>query len=171
MRLAVCALADLEAEAERRRPAGVVSLLGPGQPLPPLAGDAERLVLRFNDIAEPRPGLVPPDRRMVGELLDFGAAAGDGPLLLHCWMGISRSPAAAFVLACALAEPGAEAGLARALRRASPTATPNRLFVALADEFLRRDGRMARAVEAIGRGCEAAARPFELDLSTARSSG
>ncbi len=41
---------------------------------------------------------------------------------------------------------------ARALRRASPTAYPNRLLVALADEALARDGRMMAAVEDIGRG-------------------
>ncbi len=38
------------------------------------------------------------------------------------------------------------------LRRASPTAYPNRLLVALADEALARDGRMMAAVEDIGRG-------------------
>ena len=40
----------------------------------------------------------------------------------------------------------------KALRRASPTAYPNRLLVTLADEALSRDGRMLAAVEDIGRG-------------------
>ena len=58
------------------------------------------------------------------------------PLLIHCWAGISRSTAAAFITLCALNPDIEELELARALRRASPTAYPNRLLVALADEAL-----------------------------------
>ena len=39
-----------------------------------------------------------------------------------------------------------EDGIARALRQASDTAVPNRLFVSLADDVLRRDGRMVAAL-------------------------
>jgi predicted protein tyrosine phosphatase len=74
------------------------------------------------------------------------------PLLIHCWAGISRSTAAAFISLCALNPEGTELELARRLRRASPTAYPNRLLVALADEALSRDGRMIAALEDIGRG-------------------
>ena len=74
------------------------------------------------------------------------------PLLIHCWAGISRSTAAAFISLCAL-NPGAdEYALAQALRHASPTAYPNRRLVALADRALARNGRMSHAVEQIGRG-------------------
>jgi predicted protein tyrosine phosphatase len=76
----------------------------------------------------------------------------EAPLLIHCWAGISRSTAAAFIALCAL-NPGAhELELAQALRQASPTAYPNRRLVRLADEVLGRSGRMITAVEAIGRG-------------------
>jgi predicted protein tyrosine phosphatase len=74
------------------------------------------------------------------------------PLLIHCWAGISRSTAAAFISLCALNPAGTEHDLAWVLRRASPTAYPNRLLVALADEALARNGRMVTAVEDIGRG-------------------
>ncbi|MCJ7527344.1 MAG: protein tyrosine phosphatase, partial [Methyloceanibacter sp.] len=74
------------------------------------------------------------------------------PLLIHCWAGISRSTAAACISLCALNPEGSELELARTLRRASPTAYPNRLLVALADEILTRNGRMMTAVEDIGRG-------------------
>jgi predicted protein tyrosine phosphatase len=74
------------------------------------------------------------------------------PLLIHCWAGISRSTAAAFISLCAL-NPGAdEYALAQKLRHASPTAYPNRRLVALADRALARSGRMSHAVEQIGRG-------------------
>ncbi len=56
-------------------------------------------------------------------------------------------------------------GIAQALRRASPTATPNIRIVSLADRLLGRDGRMVAAIETIGRGCLAEeAAPFRLDL-------
>ncbi|MFZ0528573.1 MAG: protein tyrosine phosphatase, partial [Xanthobacteraceae bacterium] len=55
--------------------------------------------------------------------------------------------------------------IAQALRRASPTATPNRRIVSIADRLLGRDGRMIAAIETIGRGALAAeATPFRLDL-------
>jgi len=59
-----------------------------------------------------------------------------------------------------------ERAIAIALRRASPTATPNIRIVAIADDLLARQGRMIRAVEAIGAGTVAPeARPFRLGLS------
>jgi predicted protein tyrosine phosphatase len=56
--------------------------------------------------------------------------------------------------------------IAQALRRASPTATPNIRIVSLADKLLSRHGRMVAAVETIGRGAmtNAEAEPFRLDL-------
>ena len=103
---------------------------------------------------------------LVGQLLDFGAAWTEpAPMLVHCWMGISRSPAAALALACARWPDQGEWEIALALRRASPTATPNPLFLAHADRLLRRDGRVVAAARAIGRGAEAAqGRPFRLSL-------
>ena len=64
---------------------------------------------------------------------------------MHCWFGVSRSPAAAYVAACALAPDQDEAAFAdSALRRAAPFATPNRRIVALGDALLAREGRNER---------------------------
>ena len=58
-----------------------------------------------------------------------------------------------------------EASIAQALRRASPTATPNIRIVSLADRLLGRDGRMVAAIETIGRGEIAVeGNPFRLEL-------
>lgn len=166
MRLAVCPLADLDAEVERLSPAGVISLLGPGQPAPAVRAEAARLALWFNDIGAPTPGLIAPSREMVADLLAFAdVVPPGGVLLIHCWLGISRSPAAVYILACARAPERSEASIALALREAAPSATPNPLLVALADEAFGREGRMRAAVARIGRGCDAATGlPFELDL-------
>ena len=58
-----------------------------------------------------------------------------------------------------------EGEIARALRAASPTATPNARLVALADAKLGRAGRMIGAIEAIGRGEECfEGAPFALEI-------
>ena len=89
---------------------------------------------------------------------------GPRPLLIHCWAGISRSCAAAYILACDR-NPGHEQEIAVDLRRRAPFATPNRLMVQLADDMLVRGGRMVDAIDAIGRGAEATwGEPFRLPV-------
>jgi predicted protein tyrosine phosphatase len=120
---------------------------------PPSIGRERHLRLSMNDISEPRDGLVVPCEDHVAELIQFTRDWDQkAPLLIHCWAGISRSTAAAFISLCALNPETDEGSLAQALRLASPTATPNRRLVALADKVLARQGRMTAAVEKIGRG-------------------
>src|SRR5439155_21697775 len=83
------------------------------------------------------------------------------PLVMHCYAGISRSTAGAYVAACALNSQRSELDIAHELRRASATATPNARIVSLADRMLGRNGRMMAAIESIGRGAMAyEAEPF-----------
>ncbi|HUU65828.1 MAG TPA: tyrosine protein phosphatase [Methyloceanibacter sp.] len=120
---------------------------------PPSIGRDRHLRLSMNDICEPRDGLVVPCEDHVAELIRFALDWDQqAPLLIHCWAGISRSTAAAFISLCALNPETDEGALARTLRGASPTATPNSRLVALADKVLARQGRMTAAVEKIGRG-------------------
>jgi predicted protein tyrosine phosphatase len=165
MKLIVCPLDEVRRQVAWARPAGVVSLLAPDQPSPRLPGAGTRLVLRFHDIVEPRPGFTQARADDLGRLLAFTQAfPPQATLLIHCWMGISRSPAAAFILACARNPERPETEIAVALRKAAPSATPNAHLIALADERLARRGRMTAAISAIGRGCEASlGSPFELD--------
>jgi predicted protein tyrosine phosphatase len=120
---------------------------------PPSVLPDRHLKLAMNDICEPENGLVLPCDEHVAELVRF-ARDWDrrAPLLIHCWAGISRSTAAAYISLCALNPDRSEFDLARTLRHASPTAYPNRLLVRLADATLGRSGRMIAAVEGIGRG-------------------
>ena len=121
--------------------------------------------LAFHDIVEPMPGLVVPDRDIMRAVLEFGRnSQSQRALLIHCWAGISRSSAAAFAIACDRNR-GFERDIAAELRRRSPSATPNRLMVRLADDLLARDGRMVEAIESIGRGAEAReGEPYQLPL-------
>ncbi len=150
----VCPGRRARALVAEHRPPSVITLASPDAEVPELAAP-RRLILRFHDIAEAREGFLHPTREMVDRLLDFAAgwSPEEGPLLIHCFAGVSRSTAAAYAVACARA-PGEETALAAALRAASPSATPNALLVTLADESLGRGGRMTAAIAAIGRGAE-----------------
>ncbi|MBE9606973.1 protein tyrosine phosphatase [Acetobacteraceae bacterium H6797] len=127
---------------------------------------ARWLHLAMHDITEEREGYVAPSLAHVGAIIDFARGwKREAPLVVHCYAGISRSTAAAYIIAAALRPDWDEAALARKLRRLSPSATPNPRLVALADELLDRHGRMRAAIAAIGRGDEAfEGSPFALPL-------
>ena len=129
--------------------------------------------LHVDDISQPMHGYVAPNGEHVAKLIGFARSwGGQGPMVIHCWAGISRSTAAALISLCALNPDTPELLIAKQLRTASPTAYPNRLMIRLADLELGRNGRMMAAVEAIGRGIVTnEARPFSLpaDLSGLRS--
>jgi predicted protein tyrosine phosphatase len=83
------------------------------------------------------------------------------PLLIHCYSGLNRSPAALFIALCALEPRLPEALHALRLRAASAGAAPHRPMVVLADHLLDRHGRMIGALETIGPGSPSAeARPY-----------
>jgi predicted protein tyrosine phosphatase len=146
----------------------VVTLLAPSTPHDAPAGIApgRHLKLFFHDIIQDMEGHVPPRARDAETLIRFLEEWDRAnPMLIHCWAGISRSTAAAYVATCLFRPSTDEEELAWDLRRASPSATPNRLIVTLADQALGRDGRMVKAVEKIGRGADAfEGVPFVLKL-------
>jgi len=153
--LLVCPLSLVETTVTMARVSHLVTLINDETQIdtPTSIGRDRHLRLGMNDIAEPREGLVVPSEDHVADLIQFAENWDQkAPLLIHCWAGISRSTAGAFVVLCALNPRSDEHSLARALRRASPTAYPNRRIVALADNVLGRGGRMSAAVEHIGRG-------------------
>ncbi len=124
------------------------------------------LRLTFNDVAVASPGLTAPVGHDMVKLLTFIRQWDrTAPLLIHCWAGISRSTAAGYIATCMLQPERDEEELAWALRKASPSATPNPLLIKLADEALGRDGRMRRAIGDIGRGADAfEGAPFKLEI-------
>lgn len=155
-RIVVTPLSQLVQQIELHRPSHMVTLTSGAVPTLPDGFRAKRLNLVFNDIVEPRDGLVMPDANHVRQLLDFARLwTRKASLLIHCYAGISRSTAAAYILANALDPASDETALAKQLRALSPSATPNIRLVSLADAILEREGRMVRAIQAIGRGADA----------------
>jgi predicted protein tyrosine phosphatase len=114
------------------------------------------LWLQMDDITEPLDGYIAPAAEHVEALLGFVERwRREQPLIIHCFAGISRSTAAAFIALCAVNPRRTEADIAERLRAASPTATPNARIVAFGDEILGRQGRMSAAIQSIGRGAMA----------------
>lgn len=147
----VCPLSEVPRIVTRERATRLVTLLQDEIHVETPSGIERHLRLHVDDITEHLPYYVAPKARHVEELLDFARDwGGNGPMVVHCWAGISRSTAAAFASLCLVNPDVPEVAIARALRRASPTAQPNRLIVRLADEALGRKGRMVGAVEAMG---------------------
>ncbi|MFT4098689.1 MAG: protein tyrosine phosphatase [Rhodoblastus sp.] len=154
-RVHVCPLAHIDAIAHASGARSLVTLINVGTPVerPACIAPERHLFIGMSDISQPAPGHVAPDTDHVDTLLSFVRAWDRRePLLIHCWAGVSRSTAAAFVTACALNPQRDEAEIASAIRASSPTATPNTRFVAMADRRLGRAGRMIAAIEEIGRG-------------------
>jgi predicted protein tyrosine phosphatase len=141
--------------AKLRKPARIVSLLDPLSRFPVIEGySADRhLCVEVHDINDEEDGLdACCDVRMARTLEFVGQWDLASPILIHCYAGISRSTATAFITACAHNPDADEFEIARALRTASPSAFPNKRFVALADAALNRKGRMSAAIESIGDG-------------------
>lgn len=158
MTVIVCPLHDVEAIVRVRRPSHILSLISPSaEPTGFHQLGPQHLELRFHDITEPRDGLIEPSPDHLRDILAFADAARDtGPLLIHCWAGVSRSTAAAFIVACQRSSEGHEQHLALRLRQIAPYATPNIRMVRIADSLLGRSGKMTQAILAIGRGSETA---------------
>ncbi|GGK34738.1 tyrosine phosphatase family protein [Salinarimonas ramus] len=164
----VCPLSRLDDIVLETRASHLVTLVKVGTPFtrPVAIAEARHLSLFMSDIVEPMDGHVLPGPEHVEPFLAFVREWDrTAPMVIHCWAGISRSTAGAFVAACALAPERDEATIARALRAASPMATPNKRIVAVADALLGREGRMVEAIAAIGRGEDAyEGVPFTLSL-------
>ena len=153
----VCPLSALDDTLASCGTRHMISLSSPGKsPNRPAQINGHYLPLEFNDISEPREGLIAPSRANIESLFNFYSIWGArDPLLIHCWMGISRSTAAA-VLAAAFFNPHQDmTELAGNLRKASPMATPNALMISHGDDLLGLDGKLSGAIQSIGRGEDA----------------
>jgi len=151
----VCPLSLVPATVAASGARHLVTLINDTTPVPrpPTIAAENHLFLGINDIIEPAEGLIAPALEHVQELVDFVRRWDQThPLVVHCFAGISRSTAAAFIALCAVNPARPEAHIAERIRTASPTATPNSRIVAFGDEILGREGRMVAAIQSIGRG-------------------
>jgi len=89
---------------------------------------------------------MPPD---IEALLEFFPSI-QGPVLFHCFAGMSRSPAAALIYLAWALGPDREAEAVARLHEIKPRTTPNYLMVAYGDVLLRRGRRLYDAMSQRG---------------------
>jgi len=151
-RLLISSYAQLAEAVRRHRPSHLVSLMvEPIVETPQSIPPERHLRLCVHDVTEPVEGAIAPASDHIAGMIAFARTWDrSDPLLVHCWAGISRSTAAAYILLCDIRGPGQEAAIARELRELAPHAQPNRLMIRHADALLARNGRMIAAVESMG---------------------
>ncbi|MEO1749912.1 MAG: tyrosine phosphatase family protein [Pseudomonadota bacterium] len=153
--LVVCPVTQIQVVAAKHMPSHMLTVMSEEAQIPrPASVPADQhKILIFNDISDQREGLVTPGAKHIEAILDF-AQNWDraAPLLIHCYAGVSRSTASAYIIANAIADERDPHALAKDLRLRSPTATPNAKMIALADSILGKKGAMIDAISSIGRG-------------------
>lgn len=173
----VCSLARLHDTVAAHDASHVATLINHATPVqrPASITPDRHLFLGMSDITEAIDGHILPAEEHVQRFLSFSqdwGARREKPMVVHCWAGVSRSTAGAFIAACALAPDMPEQVWAQQIRERSPTATPNARLVAIADDMLGRGGRMRDAIAGIGRGEDVVnwdGVPFRLDLPPVRA--
>ncbi len=164
MAIWISSLAEAPGLARQHKPARIVSLLSPYDTFPVFEGmhQDHHLQVPIHDIAQDIGEWRAPGESDAERLIRFVEGWDRAaPMLVHCWAGISRSTATAFITACIHNPATHEEEIAWAIRDASSTASPNVRLVAHADALLGRGGRMSAAISAIGRGAmHSEAEPF-----------
>jgi len=152
LELTVCGIEELAGHCELGV-SHVLSILDPGYPEPPAFGsfgEHRRLELRFHDIIDEMPGMLPPREEDVATVLAFGRDLMAEPpsrahLLVHCHAGISRSTAS-MMLILAQARPDLPAmDIVSQVVRIRPRAWPNLRILEFGDALLGRGGEIVAA--------------------------
>src|SRR6266571_3786317 len=124
----VCSLIRLHATVEATGASHIVTLMKDVHMVsrPDRIAAERHLLLDMDDIIMELDGYRAPAEEHLADLIGFVRGWDRAaPLVVHCYAGISRSTAGAYVTACALNPARDELTIAQALRCASATATPN----------------------------------------------
>jgi predicted protein tyrosine phosphatase len=163
--MTICGLDELGDELESFRPSHILSILDPNEDHddPLVFPESIRVLsLRFFDLhaiggmvgtmLSSRDRAEYPSADHAHAILDFGREIPmGGRILCHCWAGVSRSTAAAYLLACLHLPVDEAMELIMELR---PGAMPNRLIVRFADKILGFEGRMLAAIDGHKQGVD-----------------
>ena len=160
-RIHVCPLSRVDEVARRVGAASLVTLINPDFDVRrPSCIDASRhLRLSLADIDAPAEEHVAPGEDHVRDLVAFARAWGRRePMLIHCYAGVSRSTAAALIVAAALCPTRDERDAP--IKRASEISPPQPIRIQFAD------GEIAATAGAPGVARRARRKPVDEDQST-----
>lgn len=156
-RLFICGKAEVHGFAGSRL-THLLSIEDPGTPkATPMWFRGLHEQIHFNDVENDREAASLagklPCRQTVQAILNFGErclgrSKASEPItaVVHCFAGVSRSPAAAFILASQALGEGREEEALRFVLSLRPQAIPNGLVVRLADDLMGAEGRLVRAL-------------------------
>jgi predicted protein tyrosine phosphatase len=118
----------------------VVSIGSPGESIPGGVHNKPYIRLEFDDVCsnENDPFYSPPQEQDVKKIIDSAPylLEQEGDILCHCYAGISRSSATAYILSVISKGPGYEQEALDELRRAFPRIHPNQSMVEIASRLL-----------------------------------
>ena len=143
MSLEVCDLRTAKS-MELSRYSGVITIEEPDTDDAFRITAVPQLTLQFHDIDMTMLGYVEPDFDHIQQAIAF-AREIDGPLLVHCRAGVSRSTAIALAIAADRLGTGCEQMACEWLIQVRPQAQPNKLVVFLSDELLELNSRLIDA--------------------------
>ncbi len=137
--IVVSSIWSIENALETYSPSHVISILNPGAYMKTPKGVKSRDHFRveFDDVDVCNPWDKYPTQNHMEQILEFGREhlrKGD-PVLVHCTAGVSRSPAAALILAASLTKLSMPE-LVKVLREKAPYSRPNWLMVELGEKLL-----------------------------------
>ena len=149
-RVTICGIPELP-EHVGKGVTHILSIIDADEPRPP-ALDAypgvDHELISFDDVVAEYPGYEACSIAHIEKVLAFGERVQTTPgghALIHCHAGISRSQAAAAILMCQHA-PGQEEAAFLRLLTLRKHGWPNTRMVEFADELLKRDGALMRAL-------------------------
>lgn len=119
-----------------------------GEPTP--EGVTHHVRYYFDDTVNSDTWRVPPTRRDVEEIINqYYKLNKEEPIFIHCFAGISRSSATAYILNAIHLGEGNELQAIKLTEKQALTKgiAPNKLLVALADDLLKRNGNMIIALK------------------------
>lgn len=144
MPIAICGVSEVPAFAATRLD-HIISFRDPQQPLPDIRGFKTGFSLHsfvFADTGHPSDPSAPTRAAMERLLGIYAQTKPDQSILFHCFAGVSRSSAAAFLW---FAHHGIAWGTAyeMVVKMRGPFVCPNQLMVQLADQLMGHGGEMA----------------------------
>ncbi len=156
--IVISPLKTIAEQAIRHNASEMISLMTESHDFhrPGVINPERHLRIGVNDVdVDANDGLIAPSDHHVAAIIDFAKGWNrKAPLIVHCWMGVSRSPAAALIAALSVAPQLEDDDLAKTMRAASPQASPNSLIIEIGDRLLGRHGRLVQAIKAIGPGAD-----------------
>ena len=149
MRIAVDSYWNVAETTRRLQPDAVISIMDAAHLAPHLFLAPQRhLHLGFHDVEKPQAGKALPTRDQIASMIEFAEKhrkSGARHLLIHCMAGVSRSPAAAYILAVSVRKEDPVRSAAQ-LFQAAPFASPNMLMIHHADQLGGWKGSMVAAM-------------------------